>query len=137
MKISNSKNYYKIIDLDEISKKLHRRISEKVPNASVRDIKEILYLHIALAKATIMSPNLKTFRIKYLGSFLVYSNVIFRYMVKKYKDFMSKKITKKDYEESCNRIEPWLEDLKNYKYSKRYDFNKADWEEYAKSNSKS
>lgn len=127
-KIDN--RYYKTVSLDEICKKVHRRISEKVPNLSVRDIKELLYVHMALTRAVIQAPNFKSMRIKYLGSFLVYGNIIFRYMAKCYKNLLNKKITKEEYEDICKEVEPKFTELKNYKKTKPYDFNRKDWEKY-------
>jgi hypothetical protein len=128
--MKTTKNYFKEIDLERLSITLHRRIAERVPNASLGDVKEILYIHFALVKSVITSDNFKVVRFKYFGTFNVHYNIFFRFMGTIYKKVSEGRKPLREYLEIYNKYMPWFEDLKQHKTSKHYDITKEDWEEY-------
>tara|TARA_R110000787_G_scaffold87151_2_gene185777 strand:- start:3980 stop:4378 length:399 start_codon:yes stop_codon:yes gene_type:complete len=128
---------YKTIDLEQISVKLHRRIYKKFPDMSVTDLQKILYTHFALIKSVMTAPNFRLIRIQYLGSFQVFSNVFFMFGVGKYKQLKKGKITKDEYDKQIEEYLPHFEELKGYKNSKSFKFDKKDWEKYVDDKEKS
>jgi nucleoid DNA-binding protein len=97
------------IENQDLIKEYYESIKDKYPNLTFDQLKEAVSTPFEMLKEEMASGELKTVRLKYLGTFLVYPKRVKAWLEHLKQRFKLNKVDRREYFETKSMIEKFLE----------------------------
>ena len=101
------------IENQDLIKEYYEFIKDKYPDLTFEQLKEVVSSPFEMLKEEMASGELKTIRLKYLGTFLVYPKRVKAYLEHLKSKFKLNKVDRNEFFQAKSMIETFLENEEN------------------------